>query len=75
MSFLISKIISVLVTKTEVGIYMTTIPQHTTDQQRDFLNAITKNMEVRANGTPEEKAKARQDLIDNAGAFIRFSDH
>lgn len=71
--FMVEKTLRILITKTEIGLYMLTIPKKTYEQQKDFIQAIEQNMEIQAHGSEEEKAKAKQALIDRAVDFIRFS--
>lgn len=66
----INYFVSILVTKTEFLVYIMAVTEKVDQQSQDFKTAVQNNQEMLTHGTPEQQAKARQDLMDAAAAFI-----
>lgn len=71
--WMVSRIITILVQKTELGVTMIKNHINTAKQGKDFTESAQKYTEVLKNGTPEEIEKAKLDKINKARDLIRFN--
>lgn len=77
-NYLARHLIDYLLTKltdfAELQIFFAYIDFRVSDQGKDFINAVTENLEAKKNGTPEEKLAAELALIDRARNFIKLTN-
>lgn len=71
--FIVRKIISIIINKTELGLTMIHNILHTTAQGKDFIQSVHNYAEVVKHGTPEEIEAAKKDKIDKARNLIRLN--
>ena len=71
--FFVGYVVEILLEKTELGSFFIYADIITAKQASDFEKQAQKNKEIQENGTPEEKAKSEQELIDAARNLIKYS--
>lgn len=71
-SFLIEKFVWLLLTETEMVIFLNYTDFRVNRQGRAFSEAAQRNFELQRSGTPEEKMKAEEELISSFRAFVKL---
>lgn len=71
---IVDQILSIVFQQTELAAFFFYIDFRTVAQGKDFENAAVANQTAQTNGTPEQKAKAEQDLITAFRAFAKLTN-
>ncbi len=71
--FIITKAVTVLIQKTEFGIFFKYIDLRVDSQGKDFSAAAVKNYQIQKTGTPEEIKKSEEELAQKFKNFIMFN--
>ena len=73
-SFIVGYVLKIAIHKTEFGLFYRYIDTRTNKQGVAFMEAAIRNRKVQENGTPKEKAKSEEELIDTFRAFVKFTN-
>lgn len=69
----VDKVITIAINDTEFGGFVIFSKVITKEQAAEFDKHSKKNDEVQKNGTPEEKQKAKQDLINATRNLVKYN--
>lgn len=72
--WLVRYILDVAIDKTEMAVFFLYIDVRTSVQGRAFAEAARVNRLAQLSGTPEDKAKAEQELIHAFRAFVKVTN-
>jgi hypothetical protein len=73
-SMVINTVLKIAIEQTEMAAFFWYIDLRTAAQGKDFEKAALANQIAQMNGTPDEKKKAEQNLINAFRAFAKFSN-
>jgi hypothetical protein len=71
--FIVGKILEVAFKYTSLGVYILKVNNRVDKEAVEFKSAAIQNSQILKTGTPDEKAKARAELVAKFDTFVRMS--